>query len=219
MKILVAEDDRVSRQILTTSLTKWGYDVVVTLNGAQAWQELLSSQAPAMAILDWMMPEIDGLELTRRARTLVRPVPTYIMLLTARADKESIVAGLESGANDYLTKPVNLNELRARVHVGRQMVELQTQLADRVTQLEQALTDVRSLRGLLPICCYCKKIRDGLDYWQEVEDYLANHSEVTFSHSIFPACTGEVLADLRRSSPPEAPRKPGPRTCVAAADC
>ena len=205
MKILVAEDDRVSRQILTTSLTKWGYEVIVTLDGAQAWQELLNSNAPAMAILDWMMPEIDGLELTRRARTLVRPVPTYIMLLTARADKESIVAGLESGANDYLTKPVDLNELRARVHVGRQMVELQTQLAERVSQLEQALDDVQSLRGLLPICCYCKKIRDGQDYWQEVEDYLCNHSDVTFSHGICPSCTGEMLADFRRTHPLEAP--------------
>jgi sigma-B regulation protein RsbU (phosphoserine phosphatase) len=197
MKILVAEDDRVSRQILTTSLTKWGYEVLVTLDGAQAWEELQKSDAPAMAILDWMMPGMDGIELTRRVRSVARQVPTYIMLLTARADKESIVAGLEAGANDYLTKPVDLSELRARVHVGRQMVDLQTQLAERVGQLEQALADVNSLRGLLPICCYCKKVRDGEDYWQEVEDYLANQSDVRFSHGVCPTCTATMKAEFR----------------------
>lgn len=197
MKILVAEDDRVSRQILTTSLAKWGYEVVITFDGTQAWGELQKSDAPAMAILDWMMPGMDGTELTRRVRTLVRPVPTYIMLLTARVDKESIVAGLEAGANDYLTKPVELGELRARVHVGRQMVEVQTQLAARVQQLEQALADVQSLQGLLPICCYCKKVRDNQDYWQEVEDYLSHHGEVQFSHGVCPACTAGMQAEFR----------------------
>jgi DNA-binding response OmpR family regulator len=197
MKILVAEDDRVSRQILTTSLTKWGYDVLVTLDGVQAWEELQRCDAPAMVILDWMMPGLDGLDLTYRIRSMARPVPTYVMLLTARADKESIVAGLEAGANDYLTKPVDLNELRARVHVGRQMVEVQTQLAERIVQLEHALTDVQNLRGLLPICCYCKKVRDGQDYWQEVEDYLGNQSEVQLSHGVCPTCSAGMKHEFR----------------------
>ncbi len=197
MKILVAEDDRVSRQILTTTLAKCGYEILVTTDGAQAWEELQKIDAPTMAILDWMMPGVDGVELTRRVRALVRSVPTYVMLLTAKADKESIVAGLEAGANDYLTKPVDLNELRARVHVGRQMVDLQTQLAARVAQLEQALADVQSLSGLLPLCCYCKKIREGDDYWQEVEDYLANHGDIRFSHSVCPACAAAMKAEFR----------------------
>src|SRR3954462_2634149 len=84
MKILVAEDDRVSRQILTNALVRWGYETVVTLDGAEAWAELQKPDAPAMAILDWMMPELDGVELTRRVRALKRPAPTYLMLLTAR---------------------------------------------------------------------------------------------------------------------------------------
>ncbi|HEY3900060.1 MAG TPA: response regulator [Chthoniobacter sp.] len=197
MKILVAEDDRVSRQILTTSLSKWGYEVHVTLDGEQAWEELQKDNAPAMAILDWMMPGMDGIELTRQVRAVSRRVPTYIMMLTARADKESIVAGLAVGANDYLTKPVDLNELRARVDVGRQMITLQTQLAHRVSQLEQALTDVRSLRGLLPICCYCKKVRDSQDYWQEVEDYMANHTDVQFSHGVCPPCKEHIQTEFR----------------------
>ena len=85
MKVLVAEDDRVSRQILTTWLKKWGYEIVIALDGEQAWEELQKPDAPPMAILDWMMPGLDGLEITRRVRELVRPTPTYVMLLTARA--------------------------------------------------------------------------------------------------------------------------------------
>lgn len=200
MKILIAEDDRVSRHILTNSLTKWGYELVITGDGSQAWEELQKNEAPAMAIIDWMMPGMDGIELTRRMRGLTRAVPTYIMLLTARADKESIVAGLEAGANDYLTKPVDLNELRARVHVGRQMIDVQTQLADRVAQLEEAISDVQRLTGLLPICCYCKKVRDNQDYWQEVEDYLAEHGEMQFSHGVCPSCQTGMLAEFRAAT-------------------
>jgi sigma-B regulation protein RsbU (phosphoserine phosphatase) len=200
MKILVAEDDRVSRHILTTSLGKWGYEIVVTLDGAQAWDELQKDDAPTLAILDWMMPGHDGLELTRRIRELTRAVPTYVMLLTARADKESIVAGLEAGANDYLTKPVDLSELRARVHVGKQMIDLQTQLADRVGQLEQALADVQSLQSLLPICCYCKKIREGGEYLQDLEDYLASRGDMTFSHGVCPTCADVMRSEFRSTT-------------------
>jgi DNA-binding response OmpR family regulator len=197
MKILVAEDDRVSRQILTISLTKWGYEVVPTFDGNQAWDELQKEDAPSLAILDWMMPGIDGIDLVKRVRALARPVQTYVMLLTARVDKQSIVAGLQAGANDYLTKPVELDELRARVHVARQMVELQSQLAQRVSELEQALADVQSLRNLLPICSYCKRVRDGQDYWQEVEDYLSDHADVRFSHGVCPSCTQQMREEFR----------------------
>lgn len=196
MKILVAEDDRVSRQILTTSLEKWGYECIVTLDGGEAWRELQKDDAPKLAILDWMMPELDGVELTRRIRALNHPVPTYIMMLTAKADKKSVVEGLQSGANDYLTKPMELNELRARVHVARQMVDLQTQLARRVADLERAMQEVHSLQGLLPICCYCKKIRDGQDYWQDVEDYVVDRSAVSFSHGVCPGCCDRMKEEF-----------------------
>ena len=197
MKILVAEDDRVSRQILTTALGKWGFELIITLDGAQAWEELRKADAPHMAILDWMMPEIDGAELTRRTRALNRPSPTYITLLTARVDRLSIVSGLQAGANDYLTKPVDLNELRARVEAARQMVDLQLQLAARVSELEEALSQVRRLEGLLPICAYCKKVRDEEDYWQEVEDYVCAHSEASFSHGVCPHCLEAVKTEFR----------------------
>ncbi len=132
-----------TRRLLIEALGKWGYEVLVTHNGEQAWEELQRSAAPGMAILDWMMPGIDGLELIRHVRARPRRVPTYLILLTARADQESVATGLQAGANDYLVKPVNLPALRVCVEGGLEMVAWQTQLAHRATQLEHALADVR----------------------------------------------------------------------------
>ena len=192
MKILIAEDDPVSRRVLEATLVKWGYDVVVTYDGVEALSGLQEEDAPHLAILDWMMPGLDGVEVCRRVRQTARPVPTYIILLTAKSGKEDIVTGIEAGANDYLTKPFNREELRVRVRVGVQMIELQTTLAKRVTELEEALAHVKQLHGILPICSYCKKIRDDQNYWQKVESYITQNSEAQFSHSICPGCYADV---------------------------
>src|SRR6267143_6581434 len=105
MKILIAEDDSVSRRILEATLVKWGYEVSVTLNGKQAWDVLQRKDAPSLAILDVMMPGIDGLEICRRVRQSGRALPPYIILLTAMNSKEEVVKGIQAGANDYLGKP------------------------------------------------------------------------------------------------------------------
>ena len=188
MRVLVADDDPVSRRMLETSLRGWGYEVEVTEDGKGAWNALQREQAAPLAILNWMMPGVDGLEVCRRARAVPGPRPLYIILLTARERKKDIVTGLEAGANDYVTKPFDSEELRARVHVGERMIALQSELADRVEDLEDALSQVRRLQGLFPICSYCKKIRDDQDYWQEVENYITQHSEAHFSHGICPDC-------------------------------
>lgn len=188
MKILIAEDDAVSRRLLHATLTKWSYDVIITEDGEQAWSILKNDRAPKLAILDWMMPAMDGPEVCRRVRSLPTEEPTYLILLTARSSKQSIVAGLESGADDYLTKPFDRDELRARLEVGRRILELQQRLASRVRELELALAQVTQLQGLLPICCYCKKIRDDHNYWQQVEGYIAARSGANFSHGICPDC-------------------------------
>jgi sigma-B regulation protein RsbU (phosphoserine phosphatase) len=199
MRILIAEDDPVSRSALTTILGRWGYDVSAVNDGAAAWDRLRAPDAPRLSILDWMMPEIDGLEVCRLVRALDREDPTYIIMLTARAAKEDMVAGLHGGADDYLTKPFDRDELRARLHVGQRMVELQRRLSQRVRDLEEAFGNIRLLQGLLPICCYCKKIRDDRNYWQSVEAYISRHTEAKFSHGICPECyEGVVKPQLAR---------------------
>ncbi len=203
MKILIAEDDPISSRVLGVTLQKWGYELAVTSDGDAALAALQAEDAPPLAILDWMMPGMDGVEVCRRVRQTARPVPTYIILLTAKSGKEDIVAGIEAGANDYLTKPFDRNELRVRVRVGVQMIELQMSLAARVRELEEALAEVNQLHGILPICSYCKMIRDDQNYWQKVEHYITEHSEAQFSHSICPDCYTAVvqpqLDDKRRS--------------------
>src|SRR2546425_279972 len=158
MKILIAEDDPVSRCFLEVTLVKWGYEVIATCDGNQAW-EAFQCEAPAIAILDWMMPGIDGIEVCRRVRAFESPMlPTYLIMLTAKSETLDIVAGLCAGADDYITKPFNRQELHARIKVGLRIGELQRTLADRVIELEGALSRVKQLQGMLPICSYCKKV-------------------------------------------------------------
>ena len=187
-RVLVADDDPVSLRVLQRALEKWGHDVLVARNGTEAWQALTLPEAPPIAILDWMMPGMDGPTICHRAREVPSKSPPYFILLTARDDYADIVAGLEAGANDYVVKPFHHAELRARVRVGIRVLELQRKLAERVWDLETALQHVKQLRGLLPICMYCKKIRNDGDYWQQVENYISDHSEAEFSHGICPEC-------------------------------
>lgn len=188
MRILIAEDDGMYRHVLQAMLGAWGYDVVAAVDGLEAWEVLRGEDCPALALLDWMMPGMDGPELCRRVRAVPVAVPVYLILLTAREAMEDLVAGLASGANDYVTEPFDQAELKARLEVGRNVVELQRNLVARVRELELALAQVKQLQGLLPICSYCKKIRDDKNYWQQVESYIARHTEARFSHGICPDC-------------------------------
>ena len=193
MKILIAEDDPVSRRLLEATLEKFGYEVVVAADGAEAWTALQRNDAPRMAILDWMMPELDGVEICRRVREIPTSTPPYLILLTAKAERGDVVAGLDAGANDYLKKPFDRGELRARLQVGAQVLELQKSLAERISELEDALAQVKQLRGLLPICSYCKNIRDEQNFWQRVDNYLMEHADVMFSHGICPDCYKNIV--------------------------
>jgi sigma-B regulation protein RsbU (phosphoserine phosphatase) len=196
MRILIAEDDPVTRKVLEAMLIKMGHDVVVTCNGEEAWQAYLDINTPKLAIFDWIMPEMDGLELCRKIRNKPGELPIYIIMLTAKGQKQDIVEGLNNGADDYVTKPFNPDELNARVQAGGRILELQASLADRIRELEDALSNIKQLQGLLPICCYCKKIRDDQNYWQQVEGYISLHTEVKFTHSICPECYKKVIQEL-----------------------
>jgi DNA-binding response OmpR family regulator len=145
------------------------------------------------------MPGMDGIEICRQIRQRPQSHPKYLILLTARRGQEDKIQGLKSGADDYITKPFNREELHARVQVGIRVLELQGALAQRVRELEEALSSVKTLQGLLPICSYCKKIRNDRNYWQQVEGYISDHSEAQFSHGICPECyTQFVQPELDR---------------------
>jgi sigma-B regulation protein RsbU (phosphoserine phosphatase) len=131
MRILIAEDDRISRRLLERKLASWGYEVVSCTNGAEAWQALHRDDAPSLAILNWMMPGMDGVEVCREIRKQKHPGYTYIILLTARDRKRDIVEGIEAGADDYVTKPFNPHELKVRIRAGRRILEMQAELMQR----------------------------------------------------------------------------------------
>ncbi len=187
-RVLVVDDDAVSRTVVAAMLRRNGFDVELASDGERAWGRLQQESAPHLVVMDWMMPGLDGLEICRRLRTIDTQTPTYVVLLTSRDASADIVEGLRAGADDYVTKPPNEDELVARVSVGTRMVALQQTLADRVRRLEEALSNVKQLQGLLPICSYCKRIRDDQNYWQQVESYISVHSGVQFSHSFCPDC-------------------------------
>jgi sigma-B regulation protein RsbU (phosphoserine phosphatase) len=196
MRILIAEDDLTSRSILAAVLTKAGHEVVETVDGAAAWAALQRPDASRLAILDWMMPAMDGLEVVRRVRALRPERPPYIIVLTAKGAKADIVTGLNAGADDYLTKPFDAGELRARVEVGRRMVETRDALAAKVEELGHALDHIKTLRGIVPICASCKKIRDDKGYWNQVEVYVRDHTEARFSHGICPECMKRLYPEF-----------------------
>jgi len=199
MKILIAEDDLVSRTVLIRMLTKWGHEVVTTVDGRSAYELLEREDAPKLAILDWMMPEMDGLDVCRGVRALERSEPTYLILLTAKDQIGDIVEGLDSGANDYLIKPYDWRELKSRVRVGERMVALQHDLAERIRELQYAMSKIHELQELIPICSYCKKVRDDSNYWQQVESYMSARTGVQFSHGICPQCYPKVIAELEKA--------------------
>ncbi len=188
MKVLVADDDVVTRGLLEATLRNWGYEICGAGDGAEALRALENHPRPDIALLDWVMPERDGLEVCRLIRARPQTVPIYVILLTALGGRQNLLQGLQAGADDYITKPFDREELRARLQVGRRIVELQRSLAERVRQLEDALARVKQLQGLVPICSYCKKIRNDRNYWQQLESYLSDHSEAQFSHGICPEC-------------------------------
>jgi CheY-like chemotaxis protein len=194
MRILIADDSPVSCRLLEGTLRRWGHDVLVARDGLEAWEHLVRADSPLLAVLDWVMPGLNGTDLCRRVHDKgLHPRP-YLILLTANRGKENLLAGFASGADDYIVKPFDVDELRARLNVGARVLSLQAGLARRVRELEDALAQIKHLQGLLPICMYCKKIRVDPTYWQQVETYLARHTDARFTHGICPDCYHEVVS-------------------------
>jgi DNA-binding response OmpR family regulator len=187
MRILVADDDRGCGRLMGAALDELGHEPLLAQDGQQAW-DLFQSGRPEIVITDWMMPKVDGLELVRMIRADARHRYTWVILLTALGGKGSYLEGMRAGADDFVTKPYDVDALAARLRVAERILRLSAQ----VTRLE----------GLLPICTYCKKIRDERQRWQPLDLYVAHRTDARFSHGICPECYEHVVepmvADARR---------------------
>jgi phosphoserine phosphatase RsbU/P len=178
LKILVAEDENVSREVLEASLKKRGHEVVALENGLKAWEAIEREYFPVI-ISDWLMPVMDGLALFRKIRGLPRDNYSYLVLLTSLEGKTNYLEAMDAGADDFMTKPFDADQLTARIQVANRILNLHSH--------------VNQLEGLLPICCSCKKIRDGKGNWQRVEKYIEVHSEVQFTHGYCPECFEKLM--------------------------
>jgi len=191
MRILVAEDDALYRAMFQRLLSP-EYEPTFAEDGIAAWKLLQLEDAPQLVILDWLMPGMNGVDVCSKLRAIPEKEALYILMATAKQDIDDVLMAFDAGANDYITKPFNALELKARLNAGRRVIELQAVLALRVQELQEALSRVKLLRGLLPICSYCKRIRDDRDYWQQRETYMGDHSEATFTHGICPECYEKI---------------------------
>ena len=202
MKILVADDDAPSVFIIKSLLTSWGYDVRTAADGNEAWDILCEPEHPRLLLLDWMMPGVEGPEIVRRLRQRTSEKPYYAIIITSRHDSDSAASALNIGADDFICKPFDNNELRARILVGYRTNRLQVALSEHVKDLSAALARVRQLEGIIPICSYCKKIRDDQNSWQQLEKYISEHSEALFSHGACPDCVAKqmkIIEDMKPS--------------------
>lgn len=197
MKVLIAEDDAPSRLMLQSLLTGWGYNVTAACDGDEAWKILSEPEHPHLVVLDWMMPGIEGLEIIRRLREREPDDQYYAIIVTTRSDKSAAISALETGADDFIGKPYDNDELRARIAVGRRMNGLQKTLAEHLQKLEATLARVKQLEGIIPICMYCKKIRDDHNSWNQLEQYITDHSEALFSHGMCPECAEKQMEIVR----------------------
>ncbi len=181
MKVLVAEDDRTSRALLQGSLLKLGYEVIESVSGAEAW-EALGRTGARIIVSDWVMPDIDGLELCRRVRARKDAPYVYFILLTGKMLGAGHYArAMEEGVDDFLTKPLDVDALRIRLRV-----------AERIVQLTER---VRTLEGILPMCAYCRRIRDERGAYQSLEDFVSDKTPAQFSHGVCPECAKKHFED------------------------
>lgn len=181
MKILIAEDDRTSRGLLRASLQQLGYEVVEAVNGAAAW-DALGRTGARIVVSDWVMPDIDGLELCRRVRSRKEAPYVYFILLTGKMlGAEHYTKAMGEGVDDFLTKPLDADALRIRLNV-----------AERIVQLTERL---RTLEGILPMCAYCRRIRDDQGAYESLEEYVSHKTPAQFSHGVCPDCAKKHFPD------------------------
>jgi CheY-like chemotaxis protein len=195
--ILIVDDNPTNLGVLFDYLKELGYRVLVHTNGESAITAI-RHMPPDIVLLDVMMPGMDGFETCRRlkADNATKDIP--VIFMTALTDTVDEVNGLEAGAVDYITKPIKVEIVSARIHTHLAFRSTQKQLEEKNLQLQQALKNVKILSGLLPICANCKKIRDDEGFWQQVEIYIRDHTDAKFSHGICPDCMESLYPDYHQ---------------------
>ncbi len=182
MKILAVEDDPVAQLVLESSLRKLGHNVVLASDGAAAWERLQTDSQVRVVVSDWLMPGMNGLDLCARVRARTHDYVYFILLTQQSASDANHEEALTAGVDDFLVKPINQRELRMRLRVAERILGYTKQ--------------VRQLESFLPICSYCKNVRDDQNYWQHIEAYLHKHAGTNFSHGVCPECYEEKLRPM-----------------------
>lgn len=188
MDVLIADDNVTTLRLLERYLHAWGYAVTSVGSGTEAWEILRRPESPRLVVLDWMMPGFDGIELCRRMRALAWGDLFHIIILTARESRQDILTAFEAGADDFITKRFDKDELRSRINVGQRVVALQSTLHARVEELERAMSHIKRLQGILPMCMHCHKIRTDREVWQKLDEYITENTDAMLSHSLCPEC-------------------------------
>jgi len=207
VKILAVEDDPVARAVLHQALLRLGHEVIEAKNGAEALR-ILAKEPVRLIVSDWLMPELDGLGLCRAVRARVNADYVYFILLTGQqADVDNQREAIEAGVDDFLIKPLNLQEIWMRLRVAERILRY--------------ATEVRQLEAFLPICGYCKKVRDDQNYWQQIESYINERTGTDFSHSVCPDCYQRVVMpelEKLRADATDTSRSPAPKPRVERAN-
>ncbi len=202
MNVLIVDDDPDAINLLKRHLENHGFRVLTACNGREALV-ILHKNDVRLVVTDRIMPVMNGLELCQKIRASNIPGYVYVILLTVCDRREDVVAGINAGADDYLTKPFYSEELTVRIDTGLRALNLEQSLREKIAiekrlfgELQEALGQVKRLSGLLPICATCKKILDDKGYWNEIEPYICEHSEADFSHGICPECAEKYYPDF-----------------------
>jgi len=193
MKILAVEDDPVAQLFLESALRSLGYEVVLADDGDTAWRALYD-RTLRLVVCDWEMPRVSGLELCRHLRSRGGDYLYFILLTNRSPSDANQQAALEAGADDFLTKPVDVRELKMRLHVATRILNFTSQ--------------VKQLESFLPICGYCKKVRDDKNYWRQIEAYINERTGAQFSHGVCPDCYERVMLPQLKEIEREAKPKP-----------
>lgn len=193
VRVLVAEDDPKTQKALIFLLQRHGYTATAA-NDGQATLDILSRpDPPTIVLLDWEMPKFNGLDVCRLLRAMPLRRYIYVIMVTARDSAADLLEAFEAGADDFLSKPADTAQLLARMRSGERVLALEERLEARIAELEHTLGQVRALKRLLPICMYCKKVRDDADYWHEIDAYIHAQAGTDFSHGICPGCVETVV--------------------------